>query len=1004
MRLALFAILLAWTPFVRAEEPSADPLIVLLTQYAAPVDQAAAGAPPSAPEENGARLAKVQSNLAVVVVGFEALRSPEQTERARRLAADAISPELRPFFKDRDATLDTAYRTLAVVDYTWALRFPEPPCAPRERRLTLLKSRDGLFADPGTGAPSPWLERLLGPASYGRTAEDALDRASAAAPVSAGDYERLRARWAKITKALKSDRAAGATRSKLYCERADVEERLAGAHRSMGGGTVLASRSNNDSKNESASVLLLAAPEGKGYRALGAAFLIETAQGQKVVTDSSLFADPKGLVVFRRPAAGGGLGEPYALTIERSSPGSGPAVGRLDKDPGAPALKLSASPAALGDMMRGLTHLRSAGPWTVTQGLVTAAGDGTYQTDALISPEMTGSPMLNERGEVVGLVLGRGDQAAVLQPAKLREFLDGGAVEVAEWRAPSNAGSAALLTSARPLDFGALAAPGGAAIESGLPTNLGGVNWEGGGGLGNFRPTTPSRPTFSPSSGPAFKPSATGGGSLPPSSPFYSNLETRHAYDGTIAADSPVGLVVRLVHWIITGGPFDLIAKGLNSLPKSGPSFSRGSSPVASAKAEAPRPPPPPPPKEPLKPSSVSLSVDLAEAVVGDTVTLTAVVTFTGEEGTKANVPVNFLVPADRLSCGGACSKPTNAAGISVLRATVIGRNEDEEAKLQSRVDSSFSALDKESAEVRDEEDPEPEETRTPPADQPVESARGLPPAALQAEAISGLRAAVQVIGMSATVPNAGSSENRELRVMLTLCPSDTVAANAYGQGLNAGPGQHVAQDSLQDMTRYTRCDKQEAEVRAACDERGTACRGKKLRELDYDFNYCPKRVHPSASGSKSGQSAVPGRMRPFQYVKCVPKKDVPDYGKAYSDGGGERGWLARNGKNGGGGSSQDSFDRKKNDQENGESSGAAKRDQRISGNEASAAAAKLGYEERIPPQKAPFNSHGQSVFRSGNKYITPDLDSHSGGVWKMFDRSGVRLGTFDANLNRIGD
>ncbi len=33
----------------------------------------------------------------------------------------------------------------------------------------------------------------------------------------------------------------------------------------------------------------------------------------------------------------------------------------------------------------------------------------------------------------------------------------------------------------------------------------------------------------------------------------------------------------------------------------------------------------------------------------------------------------------------------------------------------------------------------------------------------------------------------------------------------------------------------------------------------------------------------------------------------------------------------------------------------------------------------------------------------TPDVDSHIGGVWKMFDRKGNRIGTFDALLNQIG-
>jgi RHS repeat-associated protein len=65
--------------------------------------------------------------------------------------------------------------------------------------------------------------------------------------------------------------------------------------------------------------------------------------------------------------------------------------------------------------------------------------------------------------------------------------------------------------------------------------------------------------------------------------------------------------------------------------------------------------------------------------------------------------------------------------------------------------------------------------------------------------------------------------------------------------------------------------------------------------------------------------------------------------------------------------------------------------------------AERLGFDRRIPVQKAPFNSHGQEVFSNGKHFITRDVDSHAGGVWKMFDRAGRRIGTYDANLNRIG-
>ncbi|WP_277761824.1 hemagglutinin repeat-containing protein [Pseudomonas sp. A34-9] len=68
-------------------------------------------------------------------------------------------------------------------------------------------------------------------------------------------------------------------------------------------------------------------------------------------------------------------------------------------------------------------------------------------------------------------------------------------------------------------------------------------------------------------------------------------------------------------------------------------------------------------------------------------------------------------------------------------------------------------------------------------------------------------------------------------------------------------------------------------------------------------------------------------------------------------------------------------------------------------------AAARLGFDRRIPPQKAPFDSHGQPVFFDGKKYITPDVDGHNvTGGWKVFDKKGRRVGTYDKDLNWVKD
>ena len=76
----------------------------------------------------------------------------------------------------------------------------------------------------------------------------------------------------------------------------------------------------------------------------------------------------------------------------------------------------------------------------------------------------------------------------------------------------------------------------------------------------------------------------------------------------------------------------------------------------------------------------------------------------------------------------------------------------------------------------------------------------------------------------------------------------------------------------------------------------------------------------------------------------------------------------------------------------------------RMTTKEATEAAEKLGY------KKTNYYSNGQPVYQKGNKYITPDVDSHNGGVWKMANSvknlgsKSTRMGTYDANLVRIGD
>ena len=76
----------------------------------------------------------------------------------------------------------------------------------------------------------------------------------------------------------------------------------------------------------------------------------------------------------------------------------------------------------------------------------------------------------------------------------------------------------------------------------------------------------------------------------------------------------------------------------------------------------------------------------------------------------------------------------------------------------------------------------------------------------------------------------------------------------------------------------------------------------------------------------------------------------------------------------------------------------------KMTSKQATEAAKNLGFE------KTNYISNGQPVFKKGNRYITPDVDSHNGGIWKMADSikdlgsRKSRMGTYDANLERIGD
>ncbi|PIR15872.1 MAG: hypothetical protein COV48_11970, partial [Elusimicrobia bacterium CG11_big_fil_rev_8_21_14_0_20_64_6] len=628
MRLLLSALLAFWTPFVQAAEPSFDALSHLLHSYAGPVDEKAAEAAPEAsvPPESGARLAKISSDLSLMAEGLETFRHPDHARHALSDLPDHIVTELRPFFKDRDSALAAIYRTLAVTDYTWALRFPDPACEPAARRDVLLSATDGLFADPKSGGVSPWLSRLLGPAASGRTAREALDRAALRGTLSTTDYELTRVRIARITEALNSDQAVGKERAKLYCLRAEAHETLASAHQASQNGQIQASRATAQAaeyEKEAGSILLIAIEEGpKRFRAVGAGVMIETPQGPRVLSDARLMpSEGKGhsLRAFAR-RKDGTLGSPRVLLGERADTATGVMVGRLQDGDGIAALKIARGNAARRDFIRAIGHMSASGAWTVSQGLVTETGDGSFASDAILGPDMLGSPLLNGAGEVVGLVVlspGAGTPVAI-NTVHLTRIVDGTgpAEHDLEFVASRQTGSASLLTTAMPLT-GELRLPGGGSVEAGLPNSLGGVNWSSGGGVGNWRPKS--------SAGPPSGYSSSGSSSYSSGSSAAAGAEIGQALGKAMAP---------LVEALIFKG-IPMLFRGIGSLFKSKP---RGSTaPVVRVEPPAAKA------AEKLKPKPViTVKFEATTVAVGEKVEFTLTATSDSPDIKTAGIRFNF--------------------------------------------------------------------------------------------------------------------------------------------------------------------------------------------------------------------------------------------------------------------------------------------------------------------------------------------------------------------------
>ena len=595
-----------------ASSAPADPLGFLLNHYSRAVDKDAVSGASQTVRARGLKLAELQADLSLAAEGLETFS--QAVKPPSNLASD-----LQPFFKDHASSLNTIYRTLAVTDYTWAMRFPDAPCSPDIRRQGLLASPDGLFSKPGTGETSPWLAELLGPQASGKSAAAALDEVSLAKRVSARDHALLRARLRKITSALESKRAVGPIRAKLYCSRASAYETLAKDW-------VTDAASPSASALPTSSVVLIGVREGPKLSIKGAGVVVQTETKAKVLTDAGLGRD-NDLVAFLQPRKGSTeLSGPHPFKAEHCA--AGICVGELEGVSDISPLKLTANSAAKDELVTAIGHSRVTGGWSVSEGLVDQTASGVLSSDAALASDMRGGAIINGKNELAGLFVLSQTSARLVaaDAATLKCVIEKRSDCVADYAALSddgNAGSSVLMTAAAPFDAAGFVISQRDIVESAR------VCWDGGCGLPSMgMPKSSGRPGGS-------APSATQTVPMPNFDPMGDALSK---FVGAMVVD-------------------------LFSVPQ--PARAAPTSAAPARKTEKR--------KKDLKVVGLTLSASPSNAKPGESVALTANLVTVGGDDTgaalKAGYAVNFSVVPDSALAFNSLSLKTDESGVASVSA-----------------------------------------------------------------------------------------------------------------------------------------------------------------------------------------------------------------------------------------------------------------------------------------------------------------------------------------------
>ncbi len=180
-------------------------------------------------------LAQTQARLIALARGLEFFRNVGHYDNPdmKRTLAKIVPKEYLPHFSTRRRALYSTYRTLAVVDFTLAMKTPGACSEGAASRKKLLYAKDGLFVDPKTGKFTAWMVRLTGKPGGGAAPVNASEEASeeagaeteaAAASVENG-YQRMLGRQRSLSRQLEN--ASPKERGGLLCKRARTHLLLA---------------------------------------------------------------------------------------------------------------------------------------------------------------------------------------------------------------------------------------------------------------------------------------------------------------------------------------------------------------------------------------------------------------------------------------------------------------------------------------------------------------------------------------------------------------------------------------------------------------------------------------------------------------------------------------------------------------------------------------------------------------------------------------------------------